>query len=207
MATRVTGMLALERALEAEEKRLRAGMVRACRYAAAYGRTKAMTLARASGIRASGTYERSFVVAATPEGATLANSSEHAGIVEEGRRAGRKPPPVQVILLWMHEKGMIGKIPALNVRSHVAGVMKSLKGDSRYDAGSRRRIRGHVEESARQRRLSEREAFIMAAWRRAWKIAKAIGARGLKGHMILGRTVVDIRRFLKAELRKLKRQN
>lgn len=200
----VRGASGFELALAREAQRVHAGTVRACRNAAAYGRSKAMQLSRAIGFRASGTYERSFVVVPTPDGAILANSSEHAGIVELGRRPGRRPPPVQVILLWMQEKGMIPKMAIPSQRTFVAKAMKIMR-QSKLDAGTRRRIRGKVEENARQQRLTEREQFILFAWNRARKIAKSIGIHGIKPHWVLGRTTVDITRFLRSELRKLRR--
>ena len=203
--TQVNGALGLARALEREEAELFLKLRRACRNAAAYGRTSAIQLARGIGFRASGTYERAFKVQATEAGAILSNTAEHAGIVELGRRPGRKPPPVAVILLWMQEKGMIGRIPGLSARSHIAGAMKFVRADKRIDAGTRRRIRGRVEEGARQQRLSEREQFIMFAWQRARAIAKAIGIRGMKPHWVLGRTTRPIGRFLQAELRRIGR--
>jgi hypothetical protein len=199
----VRGPAEFEHAIEHQSNRMYAGLVRVCRNAASYGRSKAMQLSRAIGFRASGTYERSFVVVPTPDGAILANSAEHAGIVELGRRPGRRPPPVQVILLWMQEKGMIPKMSIPSQRTFVAKAMKIAR-SSGLDAGTRRRIRGKVEENARQQRLTEREQFIMFAWRRAAKIAKNIGIHGMKPHWVLGRTTADIKRFVRAELPKLR---
>lgn len=199
----VRGAAGFEHAIAHESNRMHANLVRVCRNAAAYGRTKAMQLSRAIGFRASGTYERGFVVVATPTGAILANSAEHAGVVELGRRPGRRPPPVAVILLWMQEKGMIPKMAMGSPRTFVARAMKIMK-SSGLDAGTRKRIRGKVEENARQQRLSEREQFILFAWRRAMKIAKNIGIHGMKPHWVLGRTTADIKRFVRGELRKLK---
>lgn len=200
----VSGLVGLERALEQEQARLHATLVRTCRSAAAYGRTKAMQLSRAIGFRASGTYERSFIVGVIVNGARLTNTAEHAGIIEWGRRPGRRPPPVGVILQWMMEKGMIPKMPGGSQRSFVARSMKIMRSGT-ADAGTRKRIRGRVEEGARRQRLSEREQFIMFAWRRAWAIAKHIGVHGMKPHWVLGRTTADIKRFLKLELRKIGR--
>lgn len=201
----VKGAVGLERALEEEERRLHAGLVRVARNAAAYGRTKAMQIARAEGLRASGTYERSFVVGVTVTGATLTNSSEHAGIVEFGRTPGRRPPPVGVILQWMQDKGMVGRLPNLSVRGRVADMMREAKHDKRLTGADRRRLRGKAEESARQERLSKREKHIMDAWRRAWSIAMAIGRRGIRPRRVLGQTVPHIERFIRQEIRKLTR--
>lgn len=200
----VRGATGFELALARETDRLQRGVVGVCRRAAQYGKTKAMQLSRAIGFRASGTYERSFLVIERPNGAILTNSAEHAGVIELGRRPGRRPPPVAVILLWMQERGMIPKMAIPSPRTFVARAMKIMK-SSGLDAGTRKRIRGKVEENARQQRLSEREQFILFAWRRALKIAKNIGIHGMKPHWVLGRTTADIKRFVSGELRKLKR--
>lgn len=201
----VTGALGLERALDAEQKRLHASLVRLCRSAAAYGRTQAMGLARASGMRVSGTYERSFIVGVVVDGAVLANTAEHADIIENGRRPGARPPPVGVILMWMMEKGLIPKMPGLSQRTFVARALKIMRASPGLDSSTRRRIRGKVEENARAQRQTEREKFILAAWRRAWTIAKNIGRRGMKPRRILGQTVPLIQRYIKTGLRKIGR--
>lgn len=200
----VRGPLGLQRALDAEQKRINAKLHTAARNAAEYGKTKAMQLSRAIGFRASGTYEKGFVTGVTVAGAYLANSAEHAGIIELGRRPGRRPPPVMIILQWMMEKGMIPKMPGLSQKSFVSRALKTMRSVV-PDRASQKRIRGRVEEGARRQRLSEREQFIQFAWRRAWMIAKSIGVHGMKPHWVLGRTTADINRFLRTEIRKIAR--
>jgi hypothetical protein len=53
--------------------------------------------------RATGTFERSFVVTKLVDGALLSNSARHAIFVEVGRKPGRMPP-VAAILEWMIAK-------------------------------------------------------------------------------------------------------
>ena len=105
----------------------------------------------------------------------------------------------------MQEKGIIGKIPGFSVSSHVAMAMKFSKQDKRFTNADRKRIRGKVEERARQHRLNTREQFILAAWRRARAIAKAIGIRGIRGRFIMARSIPAMGRLIKAEIRQFKR--
>ena len=175
------------------------------RRAAVRGREAAIDLASRGGKRVSGDYVRGFYIRATPDGATLGNNARHAGVMETGRKPGRKPPPVAVILLWMQEKGIIGKIPGYIVNAHVAMAMKFSKQDKRFTNADRKRIRGKVEERARQHRLNTREQFILAAWRRARAIAKAIGIRGIRGRFIMARSIPAMGRVIKAEIRQFKR--
>lgn len=175
------------------------------RRAAVRGREAAIELAGRGGHRVSGDYERGFYIRQTPDGATLGNNAQHAGVLETGRKPGRKPPPVAVILLWMQEKGISGKIPGFSVNSHVAMAMKFSKQDKRFTDADRTRIRGKVEERARQHKLNSREQFILAAWRRARAIAKAIGIRGIRGRFIVARSIPAIGRQIKSELRQFKR--
>ena len=83
-------------------KRMDGGMVKALRKAARWGATEALRVS-ASTVprpRATGTYERSFVVTKLVDGAVLSNSAGHARFVEVGRASGRQPP-VQAIIDWM----------------------------------------------------------------------------------------------------------
>lgn len=175
------------------------------RRAAVRGREVAIDLARREGHRVRGDYERGFFIKQTPDGATLGNNAPHAAVLEKGRKPGRKPPPVAVILMWMQEKGLIGKIPGFSVRSHVSMAMKFSKQDKRFSNADRQRIRGQVEERARQHRLNTREQFILAAWRRARAIAKAIGLRGIRGRFFMARSIPAMGRQIKGELRAFKR--
>ena len=53
--------------------------------------------------RATGTFERSFVVVKLPNGAAVANSARHARFVEVGRRKGRQPP-IKPLVEWIIRK-------------------------------------------------------------------------------------------------------
>ena len=202
---RVNGAAGLTIALMKLEEHAYDHLRRACRAAAVRGRSAAIDIARREGHRVRGDYERGFYVRQTHDGALLGNNAPHAGVLEKGRRPGRKPPPAAVILLWMQEKGMIGKIPGLSARSHIGRAMKIARSTPGVEAGTRRRIRGRVEEGARRQRMSEREQFIMFAWRRALAIAKAIGIRGIRGRFIVARCIPAMGRELKAQVRQFRR--
>ena len=79
-----------------------AAMIVALRKTARWGAGQALMVSATTQPRprASGTYERSFVVTKIPKGALLSNSAGHAIFVELGRRPGRMPP-VAKILEWM----------------------------------------------------------------------------------------------------------
>ena len=86
-------------------KRMDAGMVVALRKTARWGASQAVRVSAATQPRprATGTFERSFVVTKLRDGAVLSNSARHAIFVEVGRRPGRMPP-VAKILEWMITK-------------------------------------------------------------------------------------------------------
>lgn len=104
-----------------------------------------------------GVYRRSFEAYDLPNGAVLLNSAGYAGIIEEGRRPGRRPP-VRAIELWVRRKFRL-----------------------RFkEARFQRRVSRAVGE-----RLGPRvEAQIRSM---AFLIARAIGRRGLKGHHVMAR--------------------
>jgi hypothetical protein len=56
-----------------------------------------------------GAYRQSFKAAPIPGGAMLYNSRAYAGVLESGRRPGRKRPPVDVIAAWVLRKGLVGR--------------------------------------------------------------------------------------------------
>lgn len=56
-----------------------------------------------------GEYRRSFAAEKVPEGVVLFNSAAYAGVIEYGRRKGRKPPPVKALTEWVLRKGFVGK--------------------------------------------------------------------------------------------------
>lgn len=51
-----------------------------------------------------GTYRRSFQAEDTPDGVLFGNVSPHAGLIEEGRRAGAPMPPLAPIAAWAQRK-------------------------------------------------------------------------------------------------------
>lgn len=195
----VSGAIGLERALEEEEKRAYAAMVRACRTAAGHGRSVAIRLANRAGARASGSYVRAFAVDVKPDGAVLKNTSPHAGFVELGRRPGRMPP-IGVILRWMIDKGLIGRIP-IPRRGSTGGVLPV----GEVGRGNRTRIRALKREHVAQHRLTVRQQFIQAAYKRAWAIARKIALRGIKGKRIMEQTAGELGRFLEGEIRRVTR--
>lgn len=199
MTRRRTTLAGLDRALEHEHWKLGARLVLLARKAAEHGRTRAQLLARQEGLRASGTYERSFIIVDTRDGAILANAAKHAYFVERGRRAGTKPPPAAVILRWLMDKGSIKRIPVFGGDNGVAKIDKSVKGKARRIAVGERK------EAISKRRTSKREAYIAACWRRAFNIARSIAKRGIRGKFIVGRATVDIHRFIRAELLRIRR--
>ena len=83
------------------------GVIKALQLTARYGATQALRVSAATDPRprATGTFERSFVVTKLSDGAVLSNAARHARFVEVGRAAGRQPP-VQAILGWMLAKRM-----------------------------------------------------------------------------------------------------
>ena len=188
----------LEKALNLEAWKLGHRLVQVARKAAEHGRTRAQMLARQSGMRATGTYERSFIIEDTIDGAVLANTAKHAYFVERGRRVGR-PPPASIILRWLMDKGAIKRIPVGDGRAGLAKTPKHLKGRAR------RIFVGVVKEVASQRRTSKREQYVAECWQRAFNIARAIGKRGTPGKFILGKSLVQIKSFIRAELIKVRR--
>jgi hypothetical protein len=85
--------------------------VTALRKTARWGAAEALRMSATSSPRprATGTFERSFVVTKLPDGAALSNSAAHARFVEIGRKAGRMPP-VQAIVDWMIAKRIDKKL-------------------------------------------------------------------------------------------------
>ena len=53
-----------------------------------------------------GTYRRSFRVGKTPDGALVYNPLPYAAVIEFGRRAGSRPPPIDTIIEYA------GKLPS-----------------------------------------------------------------------------------------------
>ncbi len=122
------------------------------------------------------TYRREWHFDDTREGASVYNSSPHAGVIEYGRRPGARMPPLAAIEAWVHRKGL------------VLGVTKK---------GKRRRLSSRLTPS----QISGYQAQVR---RVAWLIARSIARRGLPAHLILETAAkhidVEIRRALAREL-------
>lgn len=58
-----------------------------------------------------GTYRRNTHIEDLPDGAVMYNRTPYAGVIEEGRRPGRRMPPVRLLAEWVRRKG-ISKDPA-----------------------------------------------------------------------------------------------
>jgi len=72
-----------------------------------------------------GTYRRSWHVDDIPTGAALYNSAAWASVIELGRRAGAKAPPLRVIIEWVARKKLAGDRGASHaVRSQDAEVRR-----------------------------------------------------------------------------------
>lgn len=94
-------------------KGMDAAMLVALRKTARWGAAQALRVSATSKprLRATGTFDRSFVVTKLARGALLSNSARHAIFVEVGRRPGRMPP-VAAILDWMIAKRIDKQIGA-----------------------------------------------------------------------------------------------
>jgi hypothetical protein len=94
----------------------------------------------------------------------LDSSKIHSSIMDGGRKAGARMPPVEAIERWLRDKGI--------VRAEEQAV-RALGG---FIRGGRRARR----QSAEQRLdlIEQRERAIK---RRAWAIARSIAKRGIKG--------------------------
>ena len=114
-----------------------AGMVRALRKTARWGAAEALRVSASTQPRprATGTYDRSFVVTKLVDGAVLSNSAGHARFVEVGRAAGRQPP-VQAIIDWMIAK-KIDKQLSRGLGRDKQGKLRSL-GRAQLEAVARR---------------------------------------------------------------------
>ena len=178
MATvQLRNLSALQRALRTLGSRGEDAMVQAMRNTARYGvaavvRTSATTKPRP---KASGDYERSWLVVKIKDGATVSNSARHAIFVEVGRKPGRRPPR-DAIIEWLLQK-------RIGSRSKISKLRK--KGGRTILASTR----GAMKERARVRFL-------------ALKIASRIGRLGIAGRWILFRTMPKIAKRARHEIRK-----
>lgn len=144
------------------------------------GELEGAVVAERLGIVDRRTYIQRFKALRTRLGAELRNDAPHAGVIEHGRRAGRKPPPTAVILSWIRRKG-------IDV-TKLADVRR----------GSRRKKRGSG-------RTKGRRTGVQRAQRQlAFLIARAIGRKGRPGHHVFQRHLVPkLRGWWTQELRKI----
>ncbi len=54
-----------------------------------------------------GPYRRGFKVEDTPTGSVMYNPVKYAGVIEKGRRRGKRMPPVQALEDWVKRKGFV----------------------------------------------------------------------------------------------------
>lgn len=90
-------------AVRALSRQFDGAVLLALRKAARYGATQAVRVSAQTKPfrpRATGTFERSFIVIKVPDGAVLTNSARHSIFVELGRRPGKRPP-LQPIIDWV----------------------------------------------------------------------------------------------------------
>lgn len=58
-----------------------------------------------------GEYIRSFKTAHLEDAVVFYNDTKYAGVLEAGRRPGRKAPPVAALTAWVLRKGLAGNAP------------------------------------------------------------------------------------------------
>lgn len=90
------------------EQNINEGVLKALRDTASFGKTKLQLKTKRMRVRASGTYEQSFVKKDLKNGAFIGNSAVHAVFVERGRNPG-KGPPLNPIIEWVKAKRMANK--------------------------------------------------------------------------------------------------
>lgn len=207
MRVKVRSLVELEQKLRKMTPNVERGLQAIARNGARYGAARGVTHARRAGLRATGTYEQSFVAHETDSGAVVGNTAEHAVFVELGRRPGRRPP-LDAILKWLVNKGLISlKLPRMSDR-------EARRQDYQQRGGVTGEARGG-KQRARLRMLSKRRAeavkrgarkkAVMAAMGQAFGVQKKIGARGTTGYRIMRSVHKDVSRYVKRELRKLAR--
>ena len=74
-----------------------------------------------------GEYTRSFKTDRLDDGSTVFyNTANYAGVLEKGRRAGAKAPPIAVLTAWVLRKGLAGNKPG-----RVTGVSKDTQQEAK----------------------------------------------------------------------------
>lgn len=69
-----------------------------------------------------GSYRRGWKVYKFDDGAMILNSERHASVIERGRRAGARMPPVESIRGWVHRKGL-AKVSGLKGKAKAAAEL------------------------------------------------------------------------------------
>lgn len=205
MRIKVRGLAELVRRLERLAPNMESGLRAVAMKGARHGAVRGVTHARRAGIRATGTYEQSFVAHATAAGAVVGNTAEHAVFVEVGRRPGRRPP-LDVILKWLAVKGLISlKLPRLTDREARRADYAAhgvVVGEAHSDR-QRARLRAIAKRRADAQKRSARKAHITAAMGIAFGVQRKIGARGTKGRRIMRQVARDVARYVRRELRRM----
>ncbi len=122
-----------------------------------------------------GVYRRSFHVGNVEGGAVLYNSAPHAPIIELGRRAGGRQPPISVIADWVIRKGLFNTRVTKKIGNRI------------------------ITKTRRARRTPD---LMRRARSVAYVIARAIAHRGLPAHRILEIASKEIDVLIRAELQK-----
>ena len=96
----------------------------------------------------------------------------------------------------MFERGIIKRLPSFKAKVRVDPAIK----------GKARRIAiGEAKEAESRRRLTMREKYIAEARGRAYAIARSIGRKGMRGRFPVGKSLADIKRFIRSELNRVRR--
>lgn len=206
MRVKVKNLVELEQRLKKLAPSMAKGLQAVALRAARHGATRGVTHARRAGIRATGTYEQSFVAHATTEGAVVGNTSEHAVFVEVGRRPGRRPP-LEAILKWLVNKGLISmKLPRMSDRDARRGDLAAnggVTGEAR-SGKQRQRLRAIQKRRAEAFKRKQRKKAVMGAMGQAFGVQKKIGQRGTKGRRIMRAVARDVQRYVKREIRRMR---
>lgn len=105
-----------------------------------------------------------------------ADAFRYAMAVEKGRRAGKKPPPIESLLLWVERKLKIGMVGTTNATTRKTTWRRDRSGDSGLVAGrsyspeARRAVGRAMGDDARAKKIRS-VAFL---------VARKIGKEGTK---------------------------
>lgn len=130
-----------------------------------------------------GTYRRSWRFEDMPGGAVVYNFSPHAPVIELGRRAGGRMPPLSVIADWVRRKG----VGARRGPQQQVMVTRMVKGKAQQ-----------VRKKLRFKRYTDSELRGIA-----FVVARAIKARGLPAHHILRLASAKLAKVVGGELAKM----